>query len=251
MGESVDFGAAWDQGYDPSLDVTPAGAGADPFADAPPDAATPEVFDTGIQPGGDSQLSPFSPNQGWDFTDALRGTQALLYGNRSTSLTQRRAGPAWSIGPGGSIMQYTSGSAQRLPFLPTSMDMFDPNATPLDPNRQMSSAMMAGAIIRRLRAATGLRVSAHGLVQLIVRYGFPAVVKLTGLAMQELLFLFMREKGVKHHRRGPGLYTIARTLRRADGLRARVARILRGVHAGGYRHHRAPYRAMRRRKGRR
>jgi hypothetical protein len=93
---------------------------------------------------------------------------------------------------------------------------------------------------------TGLRVSAHGLVALIVRYGFPAVAKLTGLAAQQLLFLFMREKGVKHRHRGPGLYTIARTLRRADGLRRRVAHILRGVGGIARARARAPYHHMRR-----
>jgi hypothetical protein len=235
-GTIMDFGAAWDQGYDPSLDVAPAGAGGDPFADAPPDAATPETFDTGIQPGGDSQLGPFSPNQGWDFSDALKGTAALLYGNRTTSLSQRRAGPSFSVG-GPSGLAWSS-----APMLPTTIPMVD--------RQGMSSAMMAGSLVRQVRQSTGLRVSAHGLVDLIVRYGFDAAAKLTGLAAQQLLFLFMREKGVKHHRRGPGLYTIARTLRRADSLRARVARILRGVHAGGYRR-RAPYRAMRPRKGRR
>src|SRR5260370_26100978 len=66
-----------------AADTTPAGAGGDPFADAPPDTASPETFDTGFQPGGDSQLSPFSPGGGFNFLDALAGTQKLLYGRSS------------------------------------------------------------------------------------------------------------------------------------------------------------------------
>src|SRR5439155_23028169 len=103
-----------------------------------------------------------------------------------------------------------------------------------------SSAQTAGAIVRQVRDATGLRVTARAIVGLIVKYGFQAAAALTKLDGQSLLWLFMRAKGVRHHRRGPGLYTISRRLAAADRLRHTVARVLG---RGGYHRHRrrAPY----------
>jgi len=106
---------------------------------------------------------------------------------------------------------------------------------------------MAGMIVHRIRVSTGLRVSWRSLVNLIMRYGFDPVVAMTGAAQEELLFLFMAAKGVRHHHRGPGLYTISKKLRRADRLRATARRILGpALHA----HARARHAFHRRRRGR-
>lgn len=196
----------------PGEDVAPVGGGGDPFADAPyADYASAETADLGMMPGGtDAQLTPFSPNGGFDFTDIFRsgaGAQVGSYlapwmGQATAYPPQPGGAPARGGGGGGG-----AGTAD---------------------------------IVRYVRQSTGLRVTGRSIVNLIVRYGFAAAGKLTGLAMQQLLQLFMQQKGVRHHRRGPGLYTIAKRLRAADRLRSTVSRIL-GRGGSGGRKRRAPY----------
>ena len=108
----------------------------------------------------------------------------------------------------------------------------------------------SGDIVRWVRQNSGLRVTARSIVGLIVRYGFKAAAALTQLDPQYLLSLFMQQKGVVHHRRGPGLYTVARKLRAADRLRHTVARVL-GRGGGGRHRRRGGYHIMRRRRSRR
>jgi hypothetical protein len=206
-------------------DAAPAGAGGDPYAGAPPDSATPETFDTGALPGGpDAQLGPWSPKGGMDFTDMLKGG-AGLFG--------RQAAP-WSAGMSS---QWQIGSAA--------------SRTQLGMTAPAGSAMSTSDIVRFVRQSTGLRVTANSIVALIVRYGFQAAAALTRLDFASLLQLFMSKKGVRHHRRGPGLYTVARKLRAADRLRQTCARILgRGGSHGAARARRAPYHHFRRKRRR-
>jgi hypothetical protein len=210
-------------------DTAPAGAGGDPYAGAPPDSSTPETFDTGTLPGGpDAQLTPFSPQGGFDFTNVLQGAGGLF--GRRASPWRASMSSSWDIG-----------SAATAPNLGTTAPAGAPES------------MLTGDIVRWVRAATGLRVSAASIVGLIVRYGFQAAAALTKLDFPSLLQLFMQAKGVRHHRRGPGLYTIARKLRAADRLRDTCRRILGGGHTGYHRAaraRRAPYHHFRRKKKR-
>jgi hypothetical protein len=238
MGESVpftDFGGMGLPGGDtPDVDVGTGGGSGDPYGGGDfggfGEGAL-EAASQGALPGGaDGQLTPFSPNGGVDATDIFK-----------LGSFGRAAGSMLQIGPRGSILSYDSAGG-GLPNLGTS---------PAVRARGETSASVAGAIVRQVRATTGLRVTAHSIVALIVRYGFEAAARLTGLAAQQLLTLFMAQKGVRHHRRGPGLYTIARKFRQHARLQATVSRILgRGGHAQR-RHRRAPFHTMRRRSRRR
>ncbi len=249
MGDMSAFDGAVDWGtegvgaqFDPGSEVATIGAGGDPYSDAPPDTSSPETADTGILPGGpDAQLGPWSPQGGFDFTNVVAGTSALL---RGAGTAQVR--PVWWAGggarQGGSFFGGGSGRMPSIAGGPGSA------VNPRGPNLGvMSSAQQAGMITRSIRDATGLRVSAKSIVGLIVRYGFGGAQALTGAQPSDLLFLFMREKGVRHHRRGPGLYTIAKKLRAADRLRHTVRRML-GKFVGYHHHQRAP---SRKKKGKR
>src|SRR6266849_1570089 len=126
-----------------------------------------------------------------------------------------------------------------------------PRGSPGFPGGVNTSSARAGGLVRYVRQQSGLRISARAIVALILKYGFAAAATLTKLGAADLLFLFMREKGVRHHRRGPGLYTVARKLRAAQRLQHTVARILgRGFRGGRHsyvRHRRAPpFHTMRR-----
>src|SRR5437868_15510809 len=70
--------------WNPNADTAPAGAGGDPYAadGSYPDPDTSEAASMGTMPGGtDSQLSPFSPQGGTDFTDFLGGgLRSAAYG---------------------------------------------------------------------------------------------------------------------------------------------------------------------------
>src|SRR5260370_31841528 len=117
------MGQEWNPyGVDPSgdPDTQPAGSGGDPYAGAPPDLATPETVDLGTMPGGDSQLSPLSPNQGFDWTDTLGGTppwmQQGVSGGPRPGLPQGRSRRRFSLfGPAGVV--YDSTSSPALPNL--------------------------------------------------------------------------------------------------------------------------------------
>jgi len=192
-------------------------AGGDPFggdgSDFPSDAAS-----TGMLPGGaDGQLTPFSPGGGFDFTNLLGGLAGG--GARARQIGTQVTGPFgfnYNSGPG----------VNAVPMLPPGR----PGA-PGQPGT-MTTAQKVGLVVRGIRAATGMRVSGRSLVGLIVKYGFQAAAKLTGAAMGDLLTVFFAAKGVRHHRRGPGLYTIGRKLRAADRLRHRAQKILgRSMHA--------------------
>jgi len=231
-------GSFYGDNYDPasgaqlySDDTAPAGAGGDPYAgddmawmsDSGGTQGA-EALSTGVLPGGsDGQYSPFSPNQGFDATDAIS-----------------HAAYAYTT-PGGSGMG--TGAMPNLGMMPMPAPLRARGATVA-----LSTASSAGDIVRYVRQNTGLRVTARSIVGLIVRYGFQAAAALTQLDFGSLLKLFMRQKGVTHHRRGPGLYTVARKLRAADRLRATAARILGRAH--GHRR-RAPRRHHHFRKGRR
>ncbi len=226
-------GSFYGDNYDPasgaqlySDDTAPAGAGGDPYAgddmswmsDSGGTEGA-EAMSTGVLPGGsDGQYSPFSPNQGFDATDVVRN-----------------AAYAYS-GPGGS--GFGTGAQPGLPNLGT---MAMPRPLGRGGNVALTTTSSAGDIVRYVRQNTGLRVTARSIVGLIVRYGFQAAAALTQLDFGSLLKLFMRQKGVTHHRRGPGLYTVARKLRAADRLRATAARILGRAHGRG-RTRRAPRR---------
>lgn len=201
-------------------DTADAGAGGDPYGGADwGDVGTfgMETMPTGMLPGGaENQFSPFSPSGGWDFTDVLKGSRSIL------------AGAQPLLGPGGSI--YDTGGG--LPNLGTS--------PAVRARGGLAASSNGGDIVRWVRQSTGLRVTARSIVNLIVRYGFPATAALTKLDFGSLLKLFMRQKGVTHHRRGPGLYTVARKLRAADRLRMTAARILGRAHG---QRRRAPGRA--------
>jgi hypothetical protein len=140
---------------------------------------------------------------------------------------------AWYAGGGGSGSRYGYGiGSGRSPFgfgnlgvAPLLPGLAGGTGNML-PECRPSTSRQAGMIVHRIRVSTGLRVSWRSLVNLIVRYGFDPVVAMTGAAQEELLFLFMAAKGVRHHHRGPGLYTIGKRLRRADRLRATARRIL-------------------------
>src|SRR5260370_33959876 len=141
-------------------DTAPAGAGGDPFADAPPDYSSPETADTGMLPGGtDAQLSPFSPGGGFDFTDALRGAGALL-------APQGRRQGWWAGGGATRRGSFFGGGSGRMPGIDTSLGTYGPSdqggfdaffggGSPNAPNlhgpvRGISSAQMAMAIVRRI-----------------------------------------------------------------------------------------------------
>jgi hypothetical protein len=215
--------AGGDMTPDSSYDTAPAGAGGDPFAGASPDTTTPETADLGLMPGGgDNQFSPFSPGGGFDFTNALQ----LGAGASRLASSFNMGGPrglTWQGGP-------------------------DAAPQPTGPNLGvMSNAQQVGAIVKYIRGSTGLRVSAKSIVGLIVRYGFQAAAAMFRVDVGSLLPVFMRAKAVRHHRRGPGLYTIAKKLRRADRLRATVRHLL-GPAVSGHHHHAAPRARARRRR---
>lgn len=218
----------WNPGSD---DVAPAGSGGDPYGGGDWDMGGQdftEASTTGVLPGGaDGQYSPWSPNGGFDVSDA------------------------WRLAAGSGILP---GLAQHA-----GLTIGGPNGINLGTSPQVLSRSQAGGagvsasdIVRSVRQSTGLRVTAKSIVNLIVRYGFPAAARLTGLAAQQLLVLFMRQKGVVHRKRGPGLYTIARKLRQAERLQHTVSRILgRARHAAPARRARGGFRTMRRRSRRR
>jgi hypothetical protein len=224
-------GSFYGDNYDPasgvqlySDDTAPAGGGGDPYggddmswmSDSGGTEGA-EAASPGVLPGGsDGQWSPFSPNQGFDATDVMRN-----------------AAYAYST-PGGS--GFGTGAQPALPNLGT-MAMPRPLAA-RGAMVALGAASSAGDIVRFVRQNTGLRVTARSIVGLIVRYGFQAAAALTQLDFGSLLKLFMRQKGVTHHRRGPGLYTVARKLRAADRLRATAARILGRSHGHRRRAHR-------------
>jgi len=232
-----DFGSA---GADPGTDLAaPIGAGGDPYggdgSDYPQDAAS-----TGVLPGGgDGQYSPFSPNGGFDFTDVLKlgGAGAAVQ-------------PAWWAGGGATGRgSYFGGGSGTMPGIANAPNLgIMPMPPPGGPGQcQPTTAQRVGMIVRSIRQSTGLRVSAKSLVSLLMRYGFPATAQLTGAQPSDLLFVFFAAKGVRHHRRGPGLYTIGRKLRAADRLRKRAAKILGRQFAHSSHHHGG----ARRRKGKR
>jgi hypothetical protein len=229
MGQDFDFstGAQSDAG-----DTEPVGSGGDPYGGGDWDMGNIETLPTGANPGQDS-YSPVGP-QGFDWGDTIQGIGQATATVMGTA-TQARG----LIGPNG----YLYDNTPALPNLGVS-------PMPVPGGTNSGTLGTAGAIVRYARNMTGLRVTARSIVGLIVRYGFPAAAALTKLDMRSLLTLFMREKGVRHHRRGPGLYTVARKLRAADRLRHTVARILG---RGGYTHRaraRRPYRALGRRRRR-
>lgn len=235
MSEFSDWGGMGLPG--PDTDTAPAGAGGDPYGGGDYSGIGDidvEALPTGALPGGaDGQLTPFSPNGGWDFTDVLKGgVPSILAKGRPL------------VGPNGYF--YDPGGGE-LPNLGT----YPPVRSRSQAVGTLDASSSAGDIVRWVRQNTGLRVTARSIVGLIVRYGFKAAAALTQLDFGSLLKLFMRQKGVTHHRRGPGLYTVARKLRAADRLRATAARILgRGMHHAR-RQRRAPYHAFRRRSHRR
>jgi len=241
MGEFSDWGG---MGLPGDTDVGPAGAGGDPYGgmdDLGDLGSFVEALPTGALPGGaDNQFTPFSPNGGFDFTDVLRGTGYRLPPQRSILAKQPLFG-------GGGMLYNTT------PASPYGGDVPNLGTGPQVLTRSQADASSAGAIVRSVRQNTGLRVTARSIVNLIIRYGFPAAAALTKLDLPSLLALFMREKGVRHHRRGPGLYTIARKLRAADRLRHTVARVLGRARPGGHRRRapRAPYHHFARRKKKR
>lgn len=229
MGEFTDWGGMGLDGSGggqlPDADVDTAGAGGDPFGGGDFGGVDPggdfaESASQGALPGGaDGQYSPFSPNGGVDVTD--------LWGTSQASMLAK----SFSLGPGGNIMKYDDGGSSGGAVVG-------------------GARASTAAIVRYVKQTTGLRVTARSIVGLIVRYGFPAAAALTKLQLPQLLALFMQQKGVRHHRRGPGLYTIGRKLRAADRLRQHVARVLgRG---GGHRRRRARggFHTMRRRRRR-
>ncbi len=238
MGEFSDWGG---MGLPGDTDVGVTGAGGDPYGgmdDMGDMGSFVESLPTGALPGGsENQFTPFSPNGGYDFTDVLRGTALRLPPMRSILAKQPLFG-------GGGMLYNTT------PASPYGGDVPTLGTGPQVLTRSQADASSAGAIVRSVRQNTGLRVTARSIVGLIIRYGFPAAAALTKLDLPSLLALFMREKGVRHHRRGPGLYTIARKLRSADRLRASVGRILGRARPGGHRR-RAPYHHFRRRSRRR
>jgi hypothetical protein len=105
---------------------------------------------------------------------------------------------------------------------------------------------------------TGVKLSVREVLHLARAYGFEQVAAWLGLALQELLFLWMKgRRATPRHRRGPHLNTIVKACRKADGYKHRLsATLARCGRAVGYRRHRAhrrppPFRTQRRRARRR
>lgn len=221
-GDSGGGGAGWDEAVSGEIPPDSIGAGGDPFggdgSDFPSDAAT-----TGMLPGGaDGQLTPFSPGGGFDITNAIAG---LAGGARARPAGYQQA---WWMGGAGGSGAFPGGQlAPGRGFFGQGGDNLGVMPMPAPPGScQPTTAQRVGLIVRGIRARTGLRISARSLVGLIVKYGFQPAAALTGAAPGDLLFVFFAAKGVRHHRRGPGLYTIGRKLRAADRLRKRVGHIL-------------------------
>lgn len=225
MGEWSDFDG----------DVPPAGGGGDPFSDAQTeDFDTSEAASVGALPGGaDGQLTPFSPNGGFDYTDVLQGGFQAV-GFLDNARAKSRSAFDWLTSGGGPLPRALSGRVEGLRnFLSKPVPTTD--GPGLIPGEQLTqrgaNSQKAQLILRAIRMATGMRVTQRHVVNLIIRYGFPAVVGMTQAPQEALLFLFMREKGTVHHHRGPGIYTIAKKMRRHAALMHSVQRILgRGVH---------------------
>jgi len=242
MGEWGDYGAPEADPANYGIDTAPTGAGADPFGGTddpygtgdPYNSALPggtaEEWSTGMLPGGaDGQLSPYSPGGGWDATNIFSRPAAWLGAGRGFAGMGTGSMP---VGGAGGLMvpmrrAYGGGAAVTLGAQSTS-----------------------GDIVRWVRQNSGLRVTARSIVGLIIRYGFKAAAALTQLDPSYLLSLFMQQKGVVHHRRGPGLYTLARKFRKYESLKRTVARVL-GRGGGGHRHRRGGFHHMRRRSRRR
>lgn len=230
------FGDVLGQDYGGDVDVATAGAGGDPYGGGDwggfDDGA--EAYATGMLPGGaENQFTPFSPGGGWDFTDVLKGAAG-----GGAMLARGLVGPngylydTRSGGGGGEIPNLGVGPMVRSRSqggVPVALD----------------TTSSAGDIVRWVRQSTGLRVTARSIVSLIVRYGFNAAAALTQLDFGSLLKLFMRQKGVTHHRRGPGLYTLARQFRKYERLKHTVSKIL-GRACGPGRARGAPRRFRRR-----
>ena len=238
-GSSMDFGFDPGAGAMPDYgqDVATTGAGADPFGsggdggvatwgtggagDGSDISNYPEAASTGNLPGGtDSQLTPFSPGGGFDFTNVLGGAGALqkagLFGPNGSIYDTNRpnigTGPYPQARPRGGFDSYGPSSPRRAGAAMTYTGQY--------------AGQGVGELVRWVRQSSGLRVTAQSIVGLIVRYGFRAAAALTRLDMSGLLAIFMSKKGVRHHRRGPGLYTVSRKLRAADRLAATVSRIM-------------------------
>jgi len=225
-------------------DVAPAGAGGDPYGTGDPYApADLEAGSTGRLPGGqDAQLGPWSPDQGFDFSNLFKPAAWVGAGRGSGSgFIGAGTGGFPLLPPGGG-----GAASDGLDFLP--MRRARASRCPVG---ALDASSSTGEIVRWVRENTGLRVTAASIVGLIVRYGFRAAAALTQLDLRSLLALFMQKKGVRHHHRGPGLYTVARKLRSADRLRATAARILgRGYAYHRHARHRAPYHTFHRRRRR-
>ena len=221
MSEWSDWGG---QGL-PGGDTTDVGSGADPYT-----YTSGEGYTEGYT--GDSS----DPYADTDPTGGVLSGGMIGTGDSMLPGLVRNAGMTVLGRPGG----YALFQDSNLPNLGTSPGV-------RLRSQGTSSAATAGAIVRSVRDSTGLRVSARGIVSLITRYGFPAAARLTGLALDALQYLWMRQKGVTHHRRGPGLYTIAKRLRAADRLRATVSRVL-GGHRHRARRRAPPFHHMRKRK---
>lgn len=228
---------------DYGLDTAPTGAGGDPYGTNLVPAGGSEEWSTGMLPGGpDGQFTPYSPGGGFDFTNLFRGLPSWLMarGRQAAGLPNPGAlamgqNPMIPYGPDDSTGTYHMGGSST----------FDESGDTPHGGRKT-----AALVVRQIRQSTGLRVTARSIVNLIVRYGFKATSAMTGADAGSLLTVFMVQKGTTHHRRGPGLYTLARKFRKYESLKRTVARVL-GRGGGGTRHYRRRHPFHRRRRHRR
>jgi len=250
MGEPYDMSGDPTLGGNPDyygIDTAPTGAGGDPYGtgDTYVPAGGAEEWSTGMLPGGaDGQLSPYSPGGGFDYTNLFKGLPSWMMARSAQAGALPNAGalavggdPSIPYGGGGVPDVFTGGSSSF-----NEMGVHYPRGC--GGARGTSARATVGALVQKIKCATGLRVTARSITNLIVRYGFRATAAMTGAEPAALLAIFMQQKGTTHHRRGPGLYTLARKFRKYESLKRTVARVLG---RGGHRvHHRRRHHFARR-----
>jgi hypothetical protein len=146
------------------------------------------------------------------------------------------------IGPGGSILNYDSGSGAPGALVPSRSGV---------PMVQNAATQRIKAILLTAAAHIGRRVALNALVALVKRWGLPAAAQAFGLSADDLLFALAAKemKGRGRGRRGPHLYTLVKRIKR--GQRAQHT-LTRWAHKAGVRqHHRAPARPRGRSRSRR
>jgi len=255
MGEPYDTSGDPTLGGNPDyygIDTAPTGAGGDPYGDNSVPAGSAEEWSTGMLPGGvDGQYSPYSPGGGFDYTNLFRGLPSWMMARSAQAGRLPNAGALAVAGNpmvpyggpdayGGVPDMYTGGSSSF-----DEMGLHYPRGC--GPGRGTSARGVVGALVQKIKCATGLRVTARSITNLIVRYGFKATAAMTGAEPAALLAIFMQQKGTTHHRRGPGLYTLARRFRKYESLKRTVARVLGRGHGHVRRRHN-PFRHRRHRR---